>query len=210
MNSFVICPNDYLKQEIQAFYHSDYHGGDAELRNTIGTTENIICTLKNQFQDKSNEVLNQAVNNLIQILKIELPEILKKTGKNNLTVCLIPRAKALTYYSANQLVFKKALSLLISKLNGFSDGINFIIRHTDTKTTHLERSGYGGTGKLPYIGITKETCTISDNVKGKDILLIDDLYTRTVNIDEDAIQALLDKGAKSVVFYSLGKTASRL
>jgi hypoxanthine-guanine phosphoribosyltransferase len=30
---------------------------------------------------------------------------------------------------------------------------------------------------MPYPGITKATCTISNEVKGKDILLIDDLYT---------------------------------
>jgi hypothetical protein len=44
---------------------------------------------------------------------------------------------------------------------------------------------------LPYIGITNATCNISDDVIGKDILLIDDIYTKTVNIDEDAIQSLL-------------------
>lgn len=109
----------------------------------------------------------------------------------------------------NQLVFKQAVTIVAKKLNSFSDGTGYIIRHTDTRTTHLDRSGYGGDGDLPYPGITKKTCTISDDVKGKDILLIDDLYTETVNIDEDAIQALLDNGANSVVFYSLGKTAPR-
>jgi predicted amidophosphoribosyltransferase len=44
---------------------------------------------------------------------------------------------------------------------------------------------------------------------GKDILLIDDIYTKTVNIDEDAIQALLSKGAKSVSFYAIGFTVSK-
>ena len=39
-------------------------------------------------------------------------------------------------------------------------------------------------------------------INSKNILLIDDIYTKFVNIDEDAIQALLDKGAKSVHFYS--------
>ena len=58
----------------------------------------------------------------------------------------------------------------------------------------------------PYPGITKTTCTISDEIKGKDILLIDDVYTKDVGIDEDAIQALFDHGAKSVIFYSVGKT----
>ena len=210
MNSFTIYPNDYLEQEIRAFYHSDYQGGNAELRNTIGTTENIICTLKNQFQDKSNDELIQAGMNLAQILKNDLQQILQITGKNNLTICVIPRAKAQATYSPNQLIFKKAVILIISKLIGLSDGTNYIIRHTDTRTTHLDKAGYGGDGDLPYPGITKETCTISDNVSGKDILLIDDLYTKTVNIVEDAIQALLDKGANSVVFYSVGKTASRL
>lgn len=62
---------------------------------------------------------------------------------------------------------------------------------------------------MPYPGITKATCTISEEVRGKDILLIDDLYTEGVNIDEDAIQALLDNGAVSVIFYSLGKTLKR-
>ena len=40
-------------------------------------------------------------------------------------------------------------------------------------------------------------------------ILIDDLYTASVNIDEDAIQALFDNGARSVIFYSLGKTIRR-
>ena len=224
MNSFTILPNlswftnpttnnrqrgQFISKSIDAFYHSDYQGGNSERRETIGTVENIITTLKNQFQDKSKDVLIQAANNLIEILKKDLTKVLQETTKNNLTICIIPRAKALTYYSQNQLVFKQAVTIIAKKLSGFSDGTDYIIRHTDTRTTHLDRSGYGGDGDLPYPGITKKTCTISDDVKGKDILLIDDLYTETVNIDEDAIQALLDNGANSVIFYSLGKTAPR-
>ena len=105
------------------------------------------------------------------------------------------------------------MKAVISKLNGFSDGTDYIIRHTDTKTTHLAHSPraeqYAGNGSMPYKGITNDTCNISDNVKGKDILLIDDIYTGGVNIDEDAIQALLDKGARNVYFYSIGKTIHR-
>ena len=94
-------------------------------------------------------------------------------------------------------------------MNGFIDSTDHVVRHTDTRTTHMDKSGYGGEGNLPYPGITKDTCTISDKVRGKDILLIDDLYTASVNIDEDAIQALFDNGARSVTFYSLGKTIRR-
>lgn len=196
----------FISRPIVAFYHADYHGGNNELRVTIGTVENIITTLKNQFQDKSNNVLLQAKNNLIQILRTDLPQILQRTRKNNLTVCVIPRAKAETYYSANQMLFKQAIIDTIQQLNGFSDGTNYIIRHTNTRTTHLDRSGYGGDGDLPYPGITVNTCNISENVRGKDILLIDDLYTESVNIDEDGLQALLDNGATNVFFYSVGKT----
>ena len=57
---------------------------------------------------------------------------------------------------------------------------------------------------MPYPGITSETCEISSHTRGKNILLIDDLYTKTVNIDEDAIQALFDNGAKNVYFYAVG------
>ena len=66
--------------------------------------------------------------------------------------------------------------------------------------------GHGGDGELPYAGITKDTCNISAGIRGKDILLIDDIYTKGVNIDEDAIQALLDNGARRVYFYAVGKT----
>ena len=224
MNSFTILANinwytnpttnnrqrgQFLSKSIDGFYHSDYQGGNSERRETIGTVENIITTLKNQFQDKSNDVLIQAGKNLIAILRQDLPQVLQKTGKNNLTICIIPRAKALSTYTQNQLVFRQAVTIVAKDLKGFSDGTDYIIRHTNTRTTHLDRSGYGGDGDLPYPSITKNTCTISDDVKGKDILLIDDLYTETISIDEDAIQALLDNGAKSVVFYSLGKTAPR-
>ena len=78
----------------------------------------------------------------------------------------------------------------------------------DTRTTHRDRSGYGGNGPIPYCGITNDTCSIS-GVSGHNILLIDDLYTKTVGIDEDAIQALYDNGAAKVLFYAVGKTVSR-
>ncbi len=224
MNRFTIIPNNswytnptteirqrgmFISKNTKAYYHSEYHGGDTQLRQTIGTVENIITTLKNQFQDKTKEVLLQAANKLVEILKNDLPQILQETGKDNLTVCVIPRAKAENSYSKSQLLLKQAISIASRNTNGFNDGTDYIIRHTDTRTTHLDRSGYGGNGALPYPGITKETCTISNQVRGKDILLIDDLYTESVNIDEDGIQALLDNGANTVTFYSLGKTAPR-
>ncbi len=182
----------------------------AERRATIGTVENIVTTLKNQFRDRTNVVLTSARNSLVEILKVDLPQILNKSGKKSLVVCVIPRAKTEGNYIASQLLFKDAVKIALSELDGFVDGTACIIRHTNTRTTHLDRSGYGGDGDLPYPGITKKTCIISGEVNGKDVLLIDDLYTESINIDEDAIQALFDNGANLVIFYSLGKTVKNL
>lgn len=199
----------FLTKKVQAYYHDDYHGGDQELRDTAGTVENIITTLKNQFKDRSTDDLLMAAKYMIRILNADLPQILEMTEKCEFVVCAIPRSKAENTYINVQLLFKKAIHVSVKNLNSFIDGTNYIVRHTDTRTTHMDKSGYGGVGNLPYPGITKDTCTISDKVRGKDILLIDDLYTASVNIDEDAIQALFDNGARSVIFYSLGKTIKR-
>lgn len=203
MNTFTIQPNNYLNQCIQAFFHSDYSGGGQWKIN--GTIENIICTLKNDITPYQSNILQTTQAKLTNILQTDLPQILRQSQKSNLTVCVIPRAKV--NYRPDQLLFKKTVSDVVNLLNGFTNGTNYISRHSDTKTTHLKNgiSG-GGTGMLPYPGITKKTCNISENVINKDILLIDDLYTKSVNIDEDAIQALIDNGAKSVLFYAVGNT----
>jgi len=205
MNNFTIEPNKFLNKRIQAFYNSNYSGGERRL--IEGSVENVICTLKNDITPYTEIVLQTAVQNLSNILSKDLPEILQFTRLDNLTVCVIPRAKV--NYNLNQLLLKSTIHNVVNQLSGFSDGTDFIIRHTDTRTTHRDRAGYGGNGDLPYPGITTKTCTISNNVRGKDILLIDDLYTQTVNIDEDAIQALLNEGANSVIFYAIGKTVLR-
>ncbi|MBO8458861.1 MAG: amidophosphoribosyltransferase [Bacteroidetes bacterium] len=196
-----------LQQDIIAFYHSNYQGGGKW--RISGTIENLICTFKNDITPYPAQILSNAVKKLAQILNFDLPEILRLSGKQNLRVCVIPRAKRENSYSPNQLLLRATIQYVVQRLKGLVDGTHDIIRHTDTSTTHLARSGNGGLGELPYVGITKDTCNISDDIIGQDILLIDDLYTKTVNIDEDCIQALLDKGAKSVIFYSIGKTLSR-
>ncbi len=218
MNSFTILPSSqsvfdestnqikrkyFLNREIQAFYHSDY--------TSFGAKGNPDCInhLKNQFGNTNIDTLKIGIKELKKILEEDFPKILKEYNNTNLTVCVIPRAKADNTYSENQKLFKKVVSTVVDSINGYFNGIDYIARHTNTRTTHMNRSGYGGDGEMPYPGITKDTCSISDRVIGKNILLVDDLYTKTINIDEDAIQALLDKGAKSVLFYAIGKTVSK-
>lgn len=199
--------NSFLKQDTIAFYHADYNSGSLwKIPNSI---ENLIWTFKNDV-DPFPERLPNVQQQLTAILKQDLPQIFRQVGKINLTVCVVPRSKAEEYYRADQLFFRRVISNVADELPNFQNGTNYIVRHTNTRTTHLDRNGKGGDGNLPYPGITKDTCTISGQANGKDILLIDDLYTKSVNIDEDAIQALIDKGANSVTFYSVGKTVSRI
>lgn len=133
-------------------------------------------------------------------------------GVEELTVVAIPRSKAENEYASTQQYFRRGVQEAVEELRNeenlnLIDGSHFISRHTNTKTTHLSKSdNVENDGEMPYVGITKDTCTISNQVAGKDILLIDDIYTLDVNIDEDAIQALYDMGAKSVRFYSVCKT----
>ena len=206
MNKFIIYANEYLGQDIQGFYHEEYHAGNWKID---GTIENIITTLKNDIPPfKSQETLQLAINRLIAIVEKDLIQI-KQSNQINLTICIIPRAKIEDSYANNQLLFKKVIHHLTVKL-GFNDGSNYIKRYINTRTTHRDRSGHGGDGQRPYPYITKDTCNISNKVKDKDILLIDDLYTKSINIDEDAIQVLLDNGAKSVIFYAPAKTVNDL
>lgn len=202
MYQFTIQPNEYLKKPITAFYHDDYHGGgDWQID---GTVENIICELKNDFGNNHVSRLETAAERLYEILLEDIPQIPQAVGTSNLTVCVVPRAKV--NYQPNQLLFKAVVSAVIDELEGFADGTDYIIRTKDTVTTHLRKSGYGGDGPTPYPGITKDTCRISSAVRDKDILLIDDVYTKSINIVEDVIQTLLDEGARSVVFYCVGRT----
>lgn len=201
MYKFTIEANKCLKQSVNGYYHGSYYKGNWQI---AGTLENLLTTLKNDIPPyQSITDLKYANKRLTQILKEDLANFPTK----ELTICVVPRAKKEDHYNSNQLWFKATVRKVIKEM-GFHDGIDYILRHTNTRTTHRDKSGYGGDGDRPYSGITQNTCTISSEVSGKDILLIDDIYTKTINVDEDAIQALLDHGARSVIFYAVGKTES--
>lgn len=213
MERFIIEKNDFLSENVPAFYSKDYIGYK---RNG---NPDFLNTLKNTFNSYPSSVLNGAVIELNKVLN-EVLDIAYMHSEFNfgwpLTICVIPRAK--TTYSPNQLLFHSTIKSFFSKIINdlqlaqyheiWADGTEYIKRHTNTRTTHLPTTtpNYNNDGDIPYKGITEMTCHISDEVKGKSILLIDDIYTKGINIDEDAIQALINKGAEKVIFYSVAKT----
>jgi hypothetical protein len=201
MSLFTIPSNGYLSQNVQAFYHTAYVG-----RGNPGNP-NYLNTFKNTYNNVPLINLSAAAQTLEAVLREDLPQILAYLKLQSLTVCVVPRAKI--NLQQNQLLFRTTVqTVVLNQLKGFIDGTNYITRHTNTKTTHLQNPipNYINNGAAPYPGITMATCNISNNVNGKDILLIDDIYTKTVNIDEDAIEALINNGAKVVAFYAVGYT----
>jgi predicted amidophosphoribosyltransferase len=202
MLRFAIESNKFLSQKINAFYHTDYVGYKKK------GNPDYINTLKNTYNSLSAQRLNIAVQELSSVLMEDLGQIIQIGKINSLLVCVVPRAKAESTYCQNQLLFKSTVKNVVDQLFGLVDGTNCIIRHTNTKTTHLPPStpNYNNDGAAPFPGITANTCNILNNVMDRDILLVDDIYTRFVNIDEDAIQALLNMGAQSVIFYAVGRT----
>ena len=196
-----------LTRDVLGFYHDDYHGGGRW--KIDGTMENLICTLKNDRVKYSESVLQDSMKRLGDILKEDLPAVLRELRYSSIRVCVVPRSKSELHLKEDEKLFRQTVQNVVKQTFRLEDGTHDIIRHTNTRTTHSNKSGNGGDGDMPYVGITNDTCDISDAVIGKVVLLIDDLYTKSVNIDEDCIQALLDKGAKEVVFYSVGRTIRR-
>lgn len=157
-------------------------------------------------------MLIKARNKVINILLKDIQEILKVNRSDVYTLVVVPRAKKLATYSSNQLMFQEAVTYVSTAIPNIKDGTEYLIRTSDTLTTHLEKATIDGRitgnfGDKPYPGITNNTCSIKKReIYGKNIILVDDIYTKNVNIDEDCIQTLFDAGAQNVIFYSIGRT----
>lgn len=195
---FNIKSNYFLSRPTPSYFHAHY----SNFRN-IGNPD-YICYLKNDKGNILYDLLQKSKNILSEIL-LEDFSLLQNLYKFDM-VCMVPRSKREDYYKPEQQLIRKIVSETVRKLS-IDDGTMCIVREKNTRTTHRDKQD--ADGPMPYKGITKDTCAISDQVKGLNILLVDDIYTETVNIDEDAIQALLDKGAKSVVFYAVAKTINK-
>lgn len=208
MKEFVISANACLSRDVQGFYHTEFYGRGHPWCD-CPDNPTFLYTLKNDpHHNPSDWWLITAANQLGNILLVDFAQILERLDNPRLTVCVVPRAKAETEYRAEQLYFKEVTKRVVAMMPKLSDGTDLIKRHTNTFTTHLRKpvAGYINDGDKPYPGIALDTCHFSPEIEGRDILLVDDIYTKTVNIDEDMIQALYQHGARSVTFYAVGNT----
>lgn len=203
---FIIKQNNFLKsKEVTGYFHQFYTGYKKE------GNPDFINVLKNTFNDKNINELIKAKERVISILMRDIPYIIKENNFYNCICICVPRAKKLDSYVSTQLYFKDAVSIAAKKIKGTIDGTDYIKRVRNTYTTHLSKATRAGKvendGEEPYEGITIDTCNIEKSkIEGKNIILIDDVYTKNVNVDEDCIQALFESGAKNIIYYSIGYT----
>lgn len=207
--------NEFLHRAAACYYVLDY------LRHGHPDNPEFILTLKNTYNNKGRWELERAKQQVRDILVRWTPSVMKSSALSSCTMVCVPRAKRLDTYTEQQLYLLGGVSeaaRLLRKYN-VSDGTSAIVRVADTKTTHLKDStprvtAGGGrelnTGDAPYPGITEATCSIDDAyIREKNVLLVDDIYTGGVNVDEDCIQALYHAGAANVVLFTLACTVPR-
>lgn len=198
MTEFIIKENEYLKCNVRAFYHSYYTPyGDG------GSPTQYINILKNYPSRHTEEELTRAAGKLKTVLSQDIPHIKSILDVPSLTIVLAPRSKPIQEDWFQWLRRTVQEWTGYHKEDGYIDGCMYIIRQENSPMTH-----WGETGIYP--GITSSTCTISNEIEGKDILFIDDIYTYGVNVDEDALQAVLNNNPKSITFYSIAKTLKKI
>ncbi len=199
MKEFTINENSYLAKETNGYYNCDYVGYQKH------GNPDFINRLKNMTKKYSEMDLVKDFITVFEKAIEDLKEIITKEGLRNCAVVVAPRSKAEKHYAQSQRLFKKAISCVADKL-GVLNATDAVKRVKDTKTTHDWRLEHN-TGDMPYVGITKDTCEIDKHaVENKNVILVDDIYTEGVFVDEDCIQTLLDSGAKSVILYTIAKT----
>lgn len=206
LSRHIIESNGYLTKQITAFYDCAYMRSDHESSGFSIRVSNAIRTLKNTFNRESDNRLFRAKNYIRTIATTDLKQIIEQERIENPIIVCVPRSKA--DFSDKQLLFRKAISEAANNTVA-TNGAEYIRRIRNTKTTHLANTRKGdmsGDGDMPYPGITNDTCHLSGSVSGRNVILVDDVYTKTVNIDEDCCQFLLDNGAKSVTLYTICKT----
>jgi hypothetical protein len=206
-SKFIVYKNSFLTKNVIAYFNRPYTGFK-NYRNP-----DFLNTLKNTFDREDLMALNAARKEVESILLADLQSIMRQHNFLNCICVCVPRAKALDSYTHRQLFFREAVKNASNKISGLVDGTDVIVRHTNTFTTHLGKATEEGRllvdndGERPYPGITKKTCHIEkEKIVCQNVILVDDIYTNGVNIDEDCIQALLENGIKDVIFYAVGRS----
>ncbi len=99
MQKFTISKNEYLRQNINAYYHTNYTKmGNPNNPNYLNDLKNTyggpIASDSDGYKKSLLEKLQNAVNELATVLRGDLPVISKELKSNSLIVCVVPGSKA--------------------------------------------------------------------------------------------------------------------
>ena len=202
-NTFTFVGQDSGKEiPVVGYYHDEYYGMSSPANRIL-----FVNVLKNDRLRSSPGEIVAGEMQLAHAVRADFARITQLHGAR--TLVGVPRSKREASYPWEKMGLKRALRRAVAENPLLSDGLDFIVRHTDTLCTHRSYWGHGGMGEGPRPGLIADTCTLSSGIRGRDVLLVDDIFTPGVGIDEDAICAVLNAGARSVVFYAIGYTVSR-
>ena len=201
IDTFAVVPHDKIHNGFfQGYYHERYLGfkkpGNPDYLNYLKNLNN---------KDRNDPILQASMVQVTQIVLKDIPYVIKQAKLDNPTVVCAPRAKAsLTH---NQMLFREAVNDAVKLLEShyvlhFND--TFVIKRVkDTAIPHMYKPNSPTNLPLPYPGISQDTCVLEHRLDGKDVILVDDIYSATTGYIEDIAQWLKDSGAKSVCIYVL-------
>lgn len=116
MNSFQIATNRFLNKSTIGYCHQLYTG-----YNNPGNS-NFLNTLKNTFNNESPRAIQDACNEVIEILVSDIQDAMKEASMEECVLIRVPRAKALNTYNRSQLGFQYSVRIAVTKIKGAVDG----------------------------------------------------------------------------------------
>jgi predicted amidophosphoribosyltransferase len=183
-----------LRNSNGVYYFVDYHkvhlGGEKNPKFEEDRASHVILDLK----DDTNRKYEIAVQDVTELIGPRLKDVVKENTRYLLAV--IPSSEA-GKWSPGLEAFIEATS---KKNRYFTPATRLLKRHT--KIAKLARGGRRGAG----VHLASVKVQNSADVKGKRILLIDDITT-TGNSFAACKQLLEDAGAAEVVCVAIAKTA---
>ena len=118
----------FLGGDVDLYFHAPYYGFSS-----AGNTIKYINYLKNDRRDY-DRVITQCEDIAAKVLAADLAELVSMYGP--LTVCAIPRSKRESAYPPEKMGLKRAIRKAIAMNPNLADGMDYIVRHTNTLCTH--------------------------------------------------------------------------
>lgn len=202
---------------------------------SLGNRDNHPAFINAAKNDMSKSVFTYKVPKPIPVLDAlrcvyecfiySLPKIAEAEGmRAPIAVCMVPRAKREEHYHSDQLGIKLMLQMAIADCQirhhalGFEDATDAIKRVKNTGTTHGAHGVFIGN---PLIEIPvdsrgdfmRNSCEVDDSLLvGRDVILVDDIYTPGNPIDIAALGMVASSLLKNpetdskLALYTLGVT----